>query len=113
MPRRAISPPSAWACWAYSGETPKLDPEKTAILRSGVVEVCMASPYDLTLSPAGEMVLHQCRDGVQSDAHYGQDEQPGEDQRYIEVAAGDHHHVTDALVGGDGLRQYGADERRG
>ena len=52
-------------------------------------------------------------DHIEADAHCSQHKQTSERKRYIEIRTGNHHHIPDAFVGGDGLGHNGADKRQG
>src|ERR1700728_4792983 len=57
----------------------------------------------LAMRPAGDPAFDQREDRVKRDAHDGQDQKAGEDQRYLKVRARDHHDVADATVRCDGF----------
>src|SRR4029077_20593382 len=60
--------------------------------------------------PASEARFQQRKDRVHADAHHADYNKRREDERDVEVGAGDQHHVADAVVASDDLRDYGSDK---
>ena len=60
--------------------------------------------------PAGDPALDEREDDVKRDTQPREQEQPGEDQRHVEVRGSNHHQVADAAVRGDRFAQHRPDE---
>src|SRR5262245_14524992 len=60
--------------------------------------------------PASEARFQQREDRVHADAHHADYDKCCEDKRDVEVGTGDQHHVADAVVARDDLRDDGADK---
>src|SRR5215470_3070943 len=60
--------------------------------------------------PASEARFQQREDRVHADAHHADYDKCCEDKRDVEVGTCDQHHVADAVVARDDLRDDGADK---